>query len=559
VTTIPAATATLAVLALAGLLPAMALVGLRWITVPLVPLAGAVVAAVAATCYLATGGSFMAWFVGLSVLAAGAVLAVWSARPELRPRPVPAPDGSPTGTSYRVAGIVGAVAVLAACIWCLRGLGTPTVGFDARAVWLLRAGWFLQSHHQLLVKMRVNDVPLIQSVYPPLISASAAVAASVTGDQSVRLGVVVVALLNTCALTAAAFALVEGGRTCAARLCARPGPAPGATGAGGAGGASAVSGAGPPTGTTGAGGAPGPAGEGGGPVAFAPMVVGVVAAVALVFVGFGITEPFTTNGYADPLWSMAAVGAMAYGLQLGGRRAEQGAAVIFVLVTGMTKNEGLATGAALIVLIALRSLLAIPAVERRRRWWRPLVLGAAELAAIGAWPVLMRVIHARGVTSSSHSPIGTWPGRARATADGMAPYLHVLVLAAPIAVVGGLVLSRVRRAGGVGNDWWSWVALAGGLTAIGGALVTGVGAIEPWLETTVHRVTEFAALAGWWIVAMWAVVAAGAPSWERERRAVLPDGTAARPGEGPDGEPPPAALGGPHGEGGRMDPGPTAP
>jgi hypothetical protein len=141
----------------------------------------------------------------------------------------------------------------------------------------------------------------------------------------------------------------------------------------------------------------------------------------------------------------------------------------------------------------------------------------------------------------------------------MAPYLHVLVLAAPIAVVGGLVLSRVRRAGGVGNDWWSWVALAGGLTAIGGALVTGVGAIEPWLETTVHRVTEFAALAGWWIVAMWAVVAAGAPSWERERRAVLPDGTAARPGEGPDGEPPPAAVGGPHGEGGRMDPGPTAP
>jgi hypothetical protein len=527
VTTVPAAIASLAVLSIAGLLPATAAVGLRWVTVPLVPLAGAVVAALAATGYLAVGGTFMVWFVGLAVAGAAVVIGVWSRSPERRPT-VSVPGGMRSGTAHRVAGVVGALAVLGACVWCLRGLGTPTVGFDARAVWLLRAGWFLQSHHQLLVKMKVSDVPLIQSTYPPLVSASGAVAASVTGNQSVRLGVVVVALLNTCALTAAALALVEAGRACAVRLAA-----------------------GIPTADT--------AGTAGSrPLPVAPMVVGVAAAVALVFVAFGITEPFMTNGYADPLWSLAAVGALAYGLQLGTRRAEQGAAVILVLVTGMTKNEGLATGAALVVLIALRSLLAIPAGERGRRWWRPVVLGALELAAIGAWPVLMRAIHARGVTSSSHSPIGTWPGRARATAEGMAPYLHVLVLAAPLAVVGGLVLSRVRRAGGVGSDWWSWVALACGLVAIGGALVTGVGAIEPWLQTTVHRVTEFSALAGWWIVAMWAVVAAAAPSWERGRRAVRPDRTAAVAGEGPDGEPTPAAVGGAHGEGGRMDPGPTA-
>ncbi len=526
-TTVPAATVTLVVLSIAGLLPAIALVGLRWITVPLLPLTGAVVAAVAATCYLATGGAFMAWFVGLSVLAAGVVVAVWSTSPGLRPRSNPSP-----GASHRVAGVIGAVAVLAACVFCLRGLGTPTVGFDARAVWLLRAGWFLQSHHQLLVKMRVNDVTLIQSVYPPLISASAAVGASVTGDQSVRLGVVVVALLNTCALATAAFALVEAGRTCAARLSAGRGQGPAE--------APAVTAAGERR------------------LALGPLVVGVGAAVALVFVAFGITEPFMTNGYADPLWSIAAVGVMAYGLQLGGRRSEQGAAVILVLVVGMTKNEGLATGAALVVLIALRSLLAIPVGERRRRWWRPVVVGVAELAAIGAWPVLMRVIHARGVSSSSHSPLGTWPGRARATADGMAPYLHVLVLAAPIAVVGGLVLSRVRRAGGLGNDWWSWIALACGLVAIGGALVTGVGAIEPWLQTTVHRVTEFSALAGWWILAMWAVVAAGAPAWEWRQRGSGSGSSVASQGEEPPGRTPLTTAAGPPGSGARMDPSPTA-
>ena len=47
-----------------------------------------------------------------------------------------------------------------------------------------------------------------------------------------------------------------------------------------------------------------------------PLVVGVIVAVLLVFVAFGITEPFMTNGYADPIWSLAAVGAVAYGLQL---------------------------------------------------------------------------------------------------------------------------------------------------------------------------------------------------------------------------------------------------
>ena len=90
----------------------------------------------------------------------------------------------------------------------------------------------------------------------------------------------------------------------------------------------------------------------------------------------------------------------------------------------------------------------------------------------------------------------------------MSPYLHVLVLAAAVALVGGLFLSPVRRRIGAANDGWAWCGLAWGLVAVAGALVTGTGAIEPWIRSTVHRVTEFAALGGWWIVAVWAVVAA---------------------------------------------------
>ena len=103
-----------------------------------------------------------------------------------------------------------------------------------------------------------------------------------------------------------------------------------------------------------------------------------------------------TNGYADPIWSLAAVGAVAYGLQLRKSRANQGVTLILVLVAGMSKDEGFATALALIALIAFRGLVTMSAEDRHRHWWRPVVIALAELVAISAWPALMRIIHARG-------------------------------------------------------------------------------------------------------------------------------------------------------------------
>jgi hypothetical protein len=236
-------------------------------------------------------------------------------------------------------------------------------------------------------------------------------------------------------------------------------------------------------------------------------VAGIVAAVLMVFVAAGITEPFLTNGYADPIWSLGALGAVAYGLQLAGGRSDRGVALVLVLVAGLSKNEGLVVA---VVLIALRGVVTLSAEERRRRQWvRPVVTGLVELVVVGVWPLLMRAIHARGESTQLSSP-GRWWSRADASYHGMAPYLHVLVLAAPVAVVGGLVLSRLRRRTGMANDLWAWAGLASGLVAVGGAFVVGTGTIAPWLLTTVHRVTEFSALEGWWIIAVWTVVAAGA-------------------------------------------------
>jgi hypothetical protein len=495
--TVPAAVVTMLVLFAAGSFPAVALAGPRAVTVFLAPLAGSVMAGLAATFFMEWGWSFVGWFVVVAAVVALAVVALWVARPSRRPRLRP-PVGSNGGPRCRALWLVGAVCVLVACAWSLRALATPTVGFDARAIWLLRSGWFIGSHRQLLIDFRSPDILLVQTPYPPLVSAAVAVASWLTGNTSPRLGVVVVALLNSCALVAAAFALLDAGRTVTRRLHPSSPDADGAA----------------PRGKRRVGGGDIAEGEPSGSmllVSLAPMVVAVVASVTLVFITFGITEPFFTNGYADPIWSLAAVGAVAYGLQLPITPLHQGTAVVLLLVAGLSKNEGVVTASGLALLIAVRVLFSQSGQERRRRWWRPVAVAVAELLVIGSWPAVMRLIHARGL-ASSYSPVRDWPMRARATYDWMAPYLHVLVLAVPIAVLGGLALSHVRRAGGLGNDGWAWAGLAGGLFAIGATFVIGTPGIVDWLEGTVHRVTEFPALAAWWIIAMWAVATSAVPA-----------------------------------------------
>ena len=199
-TTVPATMVALTVLSSAGLLPALSVVGLRVVTIPLLPLVGAIFAALAATCSMAAGGSFIGWFVSLATAGALVVVAHWIRRPDHRPWREPADRRTPGAPWARVVTVVAVVAIVGTCAWCLRGLATPTVGFDARALWLMRAGWLLQSHQQLLTDMRLRNIVLVQTSYPHRLSASTSLAWRVTGNHSLRLGVVTIALLNTCAL-----------------------------------------------------------------------------------------------------------------------------------------------------------------------------------------------------------------------------------------------------------------------------------------------------------------------------------------------------------------------
>jgi hypothetical protein len=207
--------------------------------------------------------------------------------------------------------------------------------------------------------------------------------------------------------------------------------------------------------------------------------------------------------------------------------------VVLVLVAGLSKNEGLVTALALVGLVAARSIGIGGLLGGWRRWRAPVALAAGEVAVLAWWPVLMHAIGARGASSTFTTSNGTG-ARVTAVVHGMSPYLHVLVLALPLSVVGGLALPAVRRRAGAGNDLWAWLALAVGLVAVGGALVTGTGAIVPWIRSTVHRITEYPVLQAWWIVAVWAVVASCGIGAGRQSAATDGPGLRCEPSDGRD-------------------------
>jgi hypothetical protein len=487
VSTAEASAVSILVLASAGAVPVWALVGWRWLAVVLAPLAGAVIASVAGACTLVVAGAIIPWFVGLA--GGAAVVSLWArGRLPLRSsarRQAPAHAfraNDPPSLRWGVR--IGALLVLAATAWSLRPLRVPSVGWDARSIWLLRGSWFAGSHGFLVASFQDRAELLAHAGYPPLVSAAVAVSWQATGIHSDRLGVVVIALLNACAAVALGWVLVEAGRE-AARRTVRPRRR------------------------------------------IWSLAAGSASGSLLVLAAFGVAGPFATNGYADPLWAFAAAAAVGYGLLLPFDPRHVGAAAVLVLVAGLTKEEGVATAMALVVLVVLRSLAHVRAgqagaeranaaesrsaraarrvVVRRKR----VTTGLAGLAVLAAWPVLARLDHAPPDVNTSGPHHGTFWHRAHLTIDAMAPHLHVLLLAVPIAVVGSLVLRAERRATGLANDAWAWGGLAMGLLVVGWAYAGGGGDTAFWLLTSVHRTTMFPAVTAWLIVGGWVIAATG--------------------------------------------------
>jgi hypothetical protein len=446
------------VLSGAGALPALALARARLVVIPLIPLTGAVMASLSVTAMTAVGGSFAEWFTALSI-ASALVVGLWWWR---SPGATPWSHGD-SRPRDRWACVIAGVAGLLTAAYGLSPLSAPSVGNDARSIWLLHPVWYLNGRAETVMILRERIYAFSHPPYPPLVGGSVAMSWLVSGLHTDQLGVVMVALLNSLAVLAAASAMVEISRRLA-------------------------------IGTENT-------------VRTVILGAGIATGVALIMVSFDVAGTLATDGLADLLWASAAVGAVAYGLVLPIEPATVGAALILAAVAGTTKLEGSVTAAVIVGLIILRIVI---------RGWsggelrRAVLVGAGSIVAIlviAVWPVVIRHLHA--FPDIPNVGIRTKPDstRLRLTAHGAWGQLHVLALAVVVAVVGALVLRPARRAAGLGGDGWAWVALVTGLGVVVGAYVFGPGDINGWLRTSIARTTVFPALASSWIIATWFLIA----------------------------------------------------
>jgi hypothetical protein len=469
--TATAALAAMALLVGVGLLPVAALIGRRPVIFPLAPLAGSVMAALAVAACLSFGGDVLGWFVGIAVALNLAVLVRWRVNTDQAPWRRGAGPRMPRGTAW-----AGAIGLVAAVGFSLSALHAPSIGFDARTIWMLHAVWYAAGHSVSVAALKNSALPFAHASYPPLVGGTVAVSWLATGNHSYTLGVDLVALLNACAVISAAWVLVEvgvlGGR--------ESGPA----------------------GVT----------PGSGQVVrqrSLPNMVGVLVAVVLVLVAAGVAGIFATNGYADLLWAASAVGAVGFGLILPLNRANLAVAALLLLVAGLTKNEGTATSVAVVVLVAVRVGAQHYSVHRKIPPGA-VIGGVLGVLVLTAWALLCRLLGAAPNVETIGKNTASDATRAHLTYTAMAGHLHVLVLAAVVALVGAAWLRRSRRRAGLGGDLWTWAALVAGVAVVAGVYVFGPGVVQLWLITSVHRTTFFPALLGWWVIGVWAVVAASA-------------------------------------------------
>ena len=466
----------LVLLAGPGLLPACALAQDGPTVLFSSLLCGALLAAGAALCELVVGSTITTWYGGWATAAnAAAVAALWRRVRRRRARVVP------TGT--RAGGQAGwvwaaAAALAATCAWSLTALRAHLVGYDTHAIWVLHAMFAYGGHGQFLADLRRQAYAFSNPDYPPLASAAGALGFAAAGHVDYRQYVVVLACCN-----AAAIALAGAGVARLARSLT----------------------------TT------------------AARVAAVVVTAALSLVAFAVAGQYAVDGYADLLWSAAAVAAVVYGLVLPVERSNLRVAWMAATAAALTKNEGLTAAVVVLALVAVRYVPGgdapagrhlrgprAPAAALAATWARRGALAVA-LALPGAlWAIVVK-LEGVGNTFFGGPTAGTPAARLTTTIPRLWAYLHVVPLALVVAVAGALTVGAARRAAGVANAGWLWATFCLWTASLVGTYTLGQLPVAWWLRTSADRTTIFPQMLLFAEMGIWAVLAL-----EGRRRRPLP-------------------------------------
>jgi hypothetical protein len=446
-----------------GFLLALVVAGASPVLVFLAPLIGAGMAAIAAVLELGLGGPLFIWYAVVAGIANVTVVALWLARVRF-----PTPVDPPWEWSILTLAIV-----LGALIIPLRAMRAPMIGWDANSIWLTHALMVSGGHHALVSGLRNPVYSFSNPDYPPLVPAVGAVAFAIFGRGDLHIAPATTVLLNASALGVVGTGIAAVGS--GGRKLTRVGA--------------------------------------------------IAAAGAICLVGFAVAGVYGVSGYTDLLWAAAAVGAVVWGLVL--PRSTQALVVAWICaaVATVTKNEGLTTGLAILVLIALRYRPLTLSWVRRLRG-RPENRGSP---AVAAWPVVRSWAERAAFVVGPALPGLAWAGiirllgirdnffkspstesltyRAHATIDLMAAHLAVAPVAAAVLVVGCCLLRRDRERARFGNPAWLWLACLASLLTIFATYVFGGYGIYGWLTYSVNRTTIFAQLLLYTELAIWLVIA----------------------------------------------------
>ena len=373
--------------------------------------------------------------------------------------------------------VLTVIVVIGAMMVPLSGLQAPMIGYDANVIWLTHT-LLVSAGHQALLSGLQNPVFLpTNPSYPPLIPASGALSFAVFGRGDLLLAVRVTALLNACAVGVVGVGVATAGNR------GRP----------------------------------------------LTRLVALLTAGALCVVCFAVAGDYAVNGFADLLWSAAALGAVVWGLVLPTSKQALVVAWVCAMVASLTKNEGFITALILLVLISLRHRPPTLAWLRRptegsdgqlrepvQRWesvrgWTERALFVVVPALPGlVWVGLVHhfglVNYFFGTPSVPRSSLGV---RANATIGGMAGQLAVLPVAFAVLVAGSVVLRRYRENLGLGNPLWLWASFLAGLGTVFLTYVYGALSIHLWLQTSVDRTTIFPQIALLTDLAIWLIVVFG--------------------------------------------------
>lgn len=430
-----------AVLLLVGLAPAVAAGGRQPATVLLVPLAGAVVAGMAATIELMVPGPLLLW-----VFVVGAAVALASL-PLIR-RAWADPATSIRGAGPRRWRMAATAAVAAAAAWPLLAQAAPAIGYDAAAIWLIHTALIAGGHGPLLHGLTDPSYRVSHPPYPPLAAAAGALVDQVDGRIDDHTGVVV-----TTVLTASAVALVATGfvRLVPARVSVW-------------------------------------------------RRLGVLV-LAVMWCGgaFGIAQQPGVLGYQDLLWSSAVVAACVYGLVLPVRTRDLAVAFAALAVAALTKQEGLIVGGAVSLLIAMRAsahgwFLGGTRPRPRGSGVVPRVIGLAVLPLLPglAWAFAAWLEGVGGSAFQGRAAAGESLVVRLGVTIGHLPHELPLAGAAFVVAVAGIAtLRQARTAMEVGHPAWMWAAGTAGLVVMVATYGLGRPEIHWWLSTSLNRTTIF--------------------------------------------------------------------